>query len=197
MRTILKEINNEIIINKSRFITIISPILNISDVKKKLDEVKQKYKDATHLCYGYIVDFSQKCFDDGEPGGTAGMPILNVLKSNDLTNIICIVVRYFGGIKLGAGGLVRAYSSSASEALKKCEFGIIESGYKITLELDYNNIKNVDYILKDIDIHKLFKDKIIYEFNISEYNYNIIKNVLEKYSKIINVENTKMIKGGD
>ena len=108
MKSIQKEITSEIIINKSRFITILTNINDIDKVKEKLEEIKKKYKDATHYCYAYIINNHEKCSDNGEPSGTAGMPILNVLKQNDLTNILCVVIRYFGGIKLGAGGLIRA-----------------------------------------------------------------------------------------
>ena len=82
-----------------------------------MKSIKNKYKDATLHCYAYIIDNIKRFSDDNEPGGTAGMPILNVLENNDLNHILCIVVRYFGGIKLGANGLVRAYSGSCNEAI--------------------------------------------------------------------------------
>ena len=113
MKTVKKEVTNEIIINKSKFITIIIPLTTIEQIDDILKNIKNKYKDATHYCYGYVINGKEKMSDDGEPSGTAGMPILNVIKKHDLTNVICIVVRYFGGIKLGAGGLTRAYSNSA------------------------------------------------------------------------------------
>ena len=128
MKSIQTEITSEIIINKSRFITILTNINDIDKVKEKLEEIKKKYKDATHYCYAYIINNHEKCSDNGEPSGTAGMPILNVLKQNDLTNILCVVIRYFGGIKLGAGGLIRAYSTSASEALNKAIITNIVNG---------------------------------------------------------------------
>ena len=194
MKTIINEVENEIIINKSRFIAVLIPINDKSKVYTKLDEIKSKYKDATHYCYGYIINSLEKCFDDGEPSGTAGMPILNVLKNNNLTNILCVVVRYFGGIKLGAGGLVRAYSSAATQAILKCDFGFLEKGYKITIEFDYDNIKNIDYILNNIHVIKQFDEKVIYTFSISEDDINILDNVL-KYSKIVDKSNITIIKG--
>lgn len=194
MKTIKDKIVNEIIINKSRFITIIMPVNDIGKIKQELKLIKKTYKDATHYCYAYIVNNYQKCTDDKEPSGTAGMPILNVLKNNNLTNILCVVVRYFGGIKLGAGGLVRAYSSSVSETLNKCEFGYLTEGYKIIIDLPYENIKQVDYILKDIKIIKEYAEKIIYKFSIEKEKYNVIKENLNKYSTLREIENTIITK---
>ena len=90
-----------------------------NDYKKTLVELKNKYKDATHICFSYIINNTKRFSDDNEPSGTAGIPILNVLENNNLNYVLCCVVRYFGGIKLGAGGLLRAYSNSAKECLNK------------------------------------------------------------------------------
>lgn len=196
MKTIKNKVTNELIINKSRFITVLYPIFKEDDVKLKIENIKKEYRDATHYCYAYIIGSKEKCSDDKEPSGTAGRPILNVLKNNDITNILCIVIRYFGGIKLGSGGLIRAYSSSVNNALKICEFGILDKGYEITIEFDYDNIKMVDYILKDIPCNKTFDKKIVYQFSISNNNYNVIEN-LERYSKIINKKETDIIKSGN
>lgn len=184
MKSIQKEITSEIIINKSRFITILTNINDIDKVKEKLEEIKKQYKDATHYCYAYIINNHEKCSDNGEPSGTAGMPILNVLKQNDLTNILCIVIRYFGGIKLGAGGLIRAYSTSASEALNKAIITNLVNGYNITIEFSYDNLKQIDYLLKNIDIKKDYQTNITYNFNITETKFNQIENELTKLSKI-------------
>lgn len=184
MKSIQKEITSEIIINKSRFITILTNINDIDKVKEKLEEIKKKYKDATHYCYAYIINNHERCSDNGEPSGTAGMPILNVLKQNDLTNILCVVIRYFGGIKLGAGGLIRAYSTSASVTLNKATITNIVNGYNITIEFSYNNLKQIDYLLKNIDIKKDYQTNITYNFNITETKFNQIENELTKLSKI-------------
>lgn len=184
MKSIQTEITSEIIINKSRFITILTNINDIDKVKEKLEEIKKKYKDATHYCYAYIINNHEKCSDNGEPSGTAGMPILNVLKQNDLTNILCVVIRYFGGIKLGAGGLIRAYSTSASVALNKATITNIVNGYNITIEFSYDNLKQIDYLLKNIDIKKDYQTNITYNFNITETKFNQIENELTKLSKI-------------
>ena len=184
MKTVKENIENEIIINKSRFITLLIKINNLDEIEKKLKEIKKKYKDATHYCYAYIIGNKEKCSDNGEPSGTAGMPILNVLKQNDLTNILCVVIRYFGGIKLGAGGLIRAYSTSASEALNKTNIVNLIKGYKIVIEFNYDNIKQINYLLKDIQIKKEYGNTITYTFNIKEDSLNKIENELSKISKI-------------
>ena len=112
-------IENEIVIKKSRFITKLYNINNIDEVQTILDDLKKEYKKATHFCYAYSINGQEKAFDDGEPSHTAGLPILNVIHMKNLNNILIVVVRYFGGVKLGAGPLTRAYSKSASEIIKK------------------------------------------------------------------------------
>ena len=184
MKTVKENIENEIIINKSRFITLLIKINNLDEIEKNLKEIKKKYKDATHYCYAYTIGNKEKCSDNGEPSGTAGIPILNVLKQNDLTNILCVVIRYFGGIKLGAGGLIRAYSTSASEALNKTNIVNLIKGYKIVIEFNYDNIKQINYLLKDIQIKKEYGNTITYTFYIKEDSLNKIENELSKISKI-------------
>lgn len=196
MKTIKEEKESEIIINKSKFISIITKVETIDQVKDKLKEIKKKYKGATHYCYAYIINGYQKCSDDKEPSGTAGIPILNILKANELNYILCIVVRYFGGIKLGVGGLVRAYSSSVKEVLKKCEFGKLTPGYNIIIDFEYEKIKQVENILKDIQIIKAYDTKVIYEFNIEKDKYNEIKDNLNKYSTLRKIEEITIIKKG-
>lgn len=110
----------EIIINKSRFLAYKYDLQNLADVKIIIADLKKEHKKATHICYAYVYNkgcVSEKACDDGEPNGTAGYPILNVIKKKNLTNTLVVVVRYFGGIKLGAGGLTRAYTKSASSVL--------------------------------------------------------------------------------
>ena len=194
MKTIKEEKESEIIINKSKFISIITKVETIDEVKDKLKKTKKKYKGATHYCYAYIINGYQKCSDDKEPSGTAGMPILNILKANELNYILCVVVRYFGGIKLGAGGLVRAYSSSVKEVLSICEFGKLTPGYNIIIDFEYENIKQVEAILKDIQIIKAYDTKVIYEFNIEKDKYNEIKENLNKYSTLRKIEEITIVK---
>ena len=114
-------IENEIIIKKSKFITKVYNINNVDEVKNILENLKKEYKKATHFCYAYSINGQEKAFDDGEPSHTAGIPILNIIHMKKLNNILIVVIRYFGGVKLGAGPLTRAYSKSASEIIKKLE----------------------------------------------------------------------------
>lgn len=187
MYVIDKDISNEIIIKNSKFITFLFKVETKSEIENKLELIKKKHPKATHYCYAYITDEFKKSSDDGEPGGTAGLPILNVLENVELTNILAIVVRYFGGIKLGAGGLVRAYSKSITEALSKINYISLKSGYLIELTFDYKDQNNIDYILRNSIIKKqVFQEKIYYKAlikkellkSLSSYNLNIINEQL-------------------
>jgi len=112
--------NFELEINKSRFLAYKLDLNSIEEVKPFIEKLKKEHKKARHFCYAYVFNkdvVSEKCSDDGEPGGTAGYPILNVIKKKALSNVLVVVVRYFGGIKLGAGGLTRAYTKACAGVL--------------------------------------------------------------------------------
>lgn len=176
----VKESSNTIIIKNSRFITYIYHVDNVDEVNEYLTEIKKKYPDATHHCYAYIIDSIRHESDDGEPSGTAGIPMLQVLEKNDLNHVLCIVVRYFGKIKLGAGGLVRAYTRSVVEAIKD-NIVTLEAGYLVSLKFDYSLLKKIDYLLKDIEIvNKSFDNIIIYQAKIDDD----LKNKLNDTSNI-------------
>ncbi len=177
MFTIDNDITNEIIIKNSKFICIIHKIYNIDDIDLYLKTVKDLYKDATHYCYAYIINDIKKFNDDGEPNGTAGSPIIQVLEKNNLNYVICIVIRYFGGIKLGAGGLIRAYSKSVVECLKLSNIKELIKGYNVDIIFNYNYINTVNYLLKECNIlNKEFNDNITYNLNIDSNLYNQLKN---------------------
>ena len=176
MKTIKNDYVSEIEINKSRFITLLYRVRSVDMVKEKLDLAKSLYKDATHYCYGYIIDDNKKSSDDGEPGGTAGVPIMEVLLKNDLNYVLCVVVRYFGGIKLGAGGLVRAYSKSVSSSLIDDNITTLIDGYKIEVVVSYDEQKRLDYILKDYEYSKTFSDVVSYIINVPKDDMNILDN---------------------
>ena len=109
MKTVTKENIYETVINKSRFISYLAPVQSVEEAKEYLAGLKMRYPDATHHVSAFIVGLggeNGRYSDDGEPSGTAGLPVFDVLRKNGLTNCICVVIRYFGGIKLGAGGLV-------------------------------------------------------------------------------------------
>lgn len=186
MYIIRNNIDDEQIIKNSRFITRLVKITKKDEAEDILNNVKKEYPKATHYCYAYIVNDYKKASDDGEPGGTAGMPILNVLEKEDMTSVIAIVVRYFGGIKLGAGGLVRAYSSSVRDTLKKADKILLIEGVQIKITIPYDRQNELNYILKDSEIvDKTFTDKVTYIINCSkemleklqQYNPTIIKEI--------------------
>lgn len=163
MKTIEKKVIYEWIIQKSRFITILTPIQKEEDVFKILLDIKGKYKDATHYCYAYCIDGKMRFNDDAEPKKTAGMPILNVLQKENLDHILCVVVRYFGGIKLGAGGLVRSYTKSVTDALKKAQFHLLEKKTKVILTFPYEQEKKISLLLKNMSIEeKKYEKEITY-----------------------------------
>jgi len=162
-------VKNEIIINKSKFITYLYKVKSETEVNDYLNYLKKEYKDATHICYAYILPDKEKYSDDNEPTGTAGIPILDVLKKNNLNYIVCFVIRYFGGIKLGSGGLVRAYSNSCSLALKETNMKKLEKLFKVKLVIDYKDKKNLEILINDDNIlEKEFSLKITYTILISE-----------------------------
>lgn len=191
MKSIKFNIENEFIIKKSKFITKLYFVTSEIEIKNILDENKTEYKDATHICYAYILNNVESFNDDSEPSGTAGIPILNVLKNNNLNNVLCIVIRYFGGIKLGAGGLIRAYCSSVSEALNKTEIINVVNGKKIELTFSYDDIKKVNHILNDINIvDKQFDENVKYIIIVKEKNVNSLINQLTELCNIKIKENT-------
>lgn len=191
MKSIKFNIENEFIIKKSKFITKLYFVTSEIEIKNILDENKTEYKDATHICYAYILNNVERFNDDSEPSGTAGIPILNVLKNNNLNNVLCVVIRYFGGIKLGAGGLIRAYCSSVSEALNKTEIINVVNGKKIELTFSYDDIKKVNHILNDINIvDKQFDENVKYIIIVKEKNVNSLINQLTELCNIRIKENT-------
>jgi uncharacterized YigZ family protein len=188
MKLIQENIINEIEIEKSKFICLLIKINSTDDVVKELDKIKQEYTGATHYCYAYIIENLKKCSDDKEPSNTAGLPILNVLEQKNVTNILCVVVRYFGGIKLGTGGLVRAYTKSVTEAFKLTVLKEIISGKKICIEFNYENTKNIEYILNKVKIiSKEFNNTVCYIVEISNNEYELLFDKLKQYSINIKV----------
>jgi uncharacterized YigZ family protein len=138
----IKEVSTaELIIKKSRFISIITPLNQLPDAEKELHAARQKYPGANHYCYAYIIRqdgrLLERCSDDGEPSGTAGRPILNVLKTSHLENVLAVVIRYYGGVLLGTGGLVKAYTQAVQSALDSVRIVSLKYAQKITVTMDY------------------------------------------------------------
>lgn len=190
MNTINENVEHKYIINKSEFICLLIKIDNVNKVKVEMDKVKEKYKDATHYCYAYIIDDYKKSSDDNEPGGTAGVPIMDTLNKANLNHVLCIVVRYFGGIKLGAGGLIRAYRRAVSEALEKVKLNLLVNGYHLVVEASYSDQKEIEYIIKD-KYTKEYKENVIYNIDCTEDIKVLLESkykILDIYQKIIEIE---------
>jgi len=152
-----------IIIKKSEFVCHLIPCSDIDKAKSLIEE----YSDpqATHNCVAYIIGPHERANDDGEPSQTAGMPMLNVLKMQNLTNIIAIVTRYFGGIKLGAGGLTRAYTQSVAETLKEAEIVEKELVDLYSISIDYSFTRKFEHLLKQNNIkciHQEYNEQVTY-----------------------------------
>lgn len=171
--TIKKEIKNEEIINKSRFITYLFKIENEDEAKEKIAEIKKKHKDANHNCSAYTIGDQhqiQKASDDGEPSGTAGVPMLEALKKNDVHNTLAIVTRYFGGVKLGTGGLIRAYQGGVVEGIKVAEKVIIKNALKYHVILSYENTGKFEHLIASepfVILDTIYTDKVTYVVQIT------------------------------
>lgn len=150
-KVVTKEGTGEIVEKKSRFIGASYIVESVEDAEKKIAEVSKKYWDARHNCYAYVIGKNSentRCSDNGEPSGTAGKPILEVITGAGLTNTLVIVTRYFGGVLLGTGGLVRAYTQAAQAAVAASETGEMVYARQLTIEVAYNMINNVKYFLE-------------------------------------------------
>ena len=144
---IKEECTNTIVIEKSRFITYLEFCENEEQYKEYLKTIKKKHYDATHVCSAFLGKDTRRSSDDGEPSGTAGVPMLSCLDKHGMENTAAFVVRYFGGIKLGAGGLIRAYSSSVSEAIKQADLVENRMFNQYTITLNYETANRIDYLL--------------------------------------------------
>lgn len=175
----------EEIIKNSKFISLIYRVYNKEEVTNYLEKVQKLYPNATHYCFAYIIDNDIKSSDDGEPSKTAGLPILKQIEGHNLNYTLIIVIRYFGGIKLGTGLLTRTYSKMAKEVIKKDNIISLVKGYDITVTFNYNDLKDINYILNNsIIISKDFDNNITYH----TYITIDILNKLSKYQININKE---------
>lgn len=194
-KTILeKNTTAEIIEKKSRFIANLFYVETPQEAENKIKQIKKKYYDAKHNCFAYITlnenEIQKKCSDDGEPSGTAGAPMLEILEKQSIYNVVVIVTRYFGGILLGTGGLVRAYSDSLKEAIKKSTLVEQEPGYEAEIKLPYadfekfkyycnkNNINIInseysDFIICKIEVNDAEKNRLEIEFRVQD-NFKIM-----------------------
>ena len=189
MKTIKKTYITSINIKKSEFICRLFPVSTADEVKKIINEVSDEFSDATHNCTAYVLSDDEGFNDDGEPSGTAGKPMLNVLKKNDLCNVLAIVTRYFGGVKLGAGGLVRAYGKSVLTALDDAE--IVEMGlfYLFCLSFSYSFIKNIDGELRNPNFRLVGKEYSEFvSYIVAVKDKGVLDSWSSKFQNQVNVE---------
>lgn len=154
-KTLMKRDQDEFIINKSRFIGYGAPTQTEEEALAFLSEIRKKHADATHNCYAYIIGANMgimRYSDDGEPGGTAGMPIIEVMKNRGIVNACVVVTRYFGGVLLGAGGLVRAYTQGAVTAIDACGIGVMHPTARYMMDVPYPMLSRVEYFLKSAPV---------------------------------------------
>lgn len=146
---------------KSRFIATVQKCESEEEASAFIEEMKKKYWDARHNCSAYCIGARgelTRCSDDGEPSGTAGRPMLEVLTGSGIRNVAVVVTRYFGGVLLGTGGLVRAYTRAVQEGLKDCVIGRMRAGYEVEVHTDYNGIGRILYLLGNAGIEPVSSD---------------------------------------
>ena len=199
--TINENIESEITVKKSKFICNLIKIEKQEEAEEQIKKIKKKYHDARHNCVAYRVQENdtivEKASDDGEPSGTAGGPMLTILQKNNLCNVLVVVTRYFGGILLGTGGLVRAYSDSMQNALELTEKVEKCTGIEFEAELEYNNLEtfkyycrknninivNIQYentIICKIQLEECNKERLIDDFNTKKVNLINLKFLSKK-----------------
>lgn len=200
--TIKNDIQSEIVIKKSKFIANLIKINSKEDAETKIKEIKKKYFDARHNCIAYRVLENEKIIerfsDDGEPSGTAGQPMLNIFQKNNLINVLVIVTRYFGGILLGTGGLVRAYSDSLLLSIEKSEKAMLVRGSQFEIKAEYSEFDKFKYYCKNneikvdeiqyteqiickIEIEDNKKERLLKDYELKNIKLMDIKELSKKY----------------
>ena len=201
-KSISQNSSAEIIEKKSKFIANVFYVESVQEAEEKIKEVKRKYYDAKHNCFAYSI-FSEegeinRFSDDGEPSGTAGSPMLNIINSQKLYNVLVVVTRYFGGILLGTGGLVRAYSESLQKAIEESIKIQKALGEELEVSLDYNNLEifkyyckmnNIkivnsiyeEYIVCKIELEEAQKTKLLEDFETKKINLKDLKFLSKKF----------------
>ena len=189
MKTIKVYSSGKVEEKRSKFIADMFHVETIEEAETRLEEIKKKYFDAKHHCYAYRIQTEdgiiERSSDDGEPSGTAGGPILNILQKQDIGNVIVIVTRYFGGVLLGTGGLVKAYSDATQNVIENSEFVTQVPGTLVSIKLKYDEIQQFKYFIEKNNI-KITKEEyledVIFELEVQDikilqdYNYTVIEN---------------------
>lgn len=183
-RTLLRASQDELVVNKSRFICRGAPVRSEEEALEFLKYVRGIHPDATHNCYAYAIGpnmGTMRYSDDGEPGGTAGLPMMEVIKNRCVTNCIVVITRYFGGVLLGAGGLVRAYSKSTAMAIEACGVGEVHKTARYLTELAYPMLGKAEYFLKNQPVlieDKSFTDKVTVTFTVKTVDEDAVVQAL-------------------
>jgi uncharacterized YigZ family protein len=157
-KIVYKEGSGEIVEKKSRFIAYIFPAETEEEALTRIAQIRKKHYDARHNCFAYVIGDdreTKRCSDDGEPSGTAGRPMLEVLTGMEIHNTVAIVTRYFGGTLLGTGGLVRAYTAAMKEGLAACVLMEEKTGYKVSIRTDYNDFGKIQYLARAMELTEL------------------------------------------
>lgn len=196
----MKQIKTRIVIKteikKSKFITNLIPVKSVSEAESELSLLKKEHYNATHNCYAYVINkqMNQKMSDDGEPSRTAGFPILDALLRNNLDNVLCVVTRYFGGIQLGKGGLIRAYKNATLAAIKKASFFKEETKQIYKTIVPYTVYDAFSYFIKDkaIILNEDFKVDVTVKFYLLNSTIEQIKKQFSGQLKFIETEIIKV-----
>lgn len=199
LKTIKENVSAEIVEKKSKFIADLIYVQSVEEAEEHISRIRKKYFDAKHHCFAYSIMTNEgiinRASDDAEPSGTAGMPMLNIINKNELINVLVVVTRYFGGILLGTGGLVRAYSESTIKAINSAEFVIEERGYEIEIEINYNDFEKLSYYCKKNNINIInseYGEKIICNLELSNEEKEKLLNNIEELS--FKIQKYKIIK---
>ena len=194
-KAIKQNVSAEIVEKKSKFIAHIFYVETPEEADEHIKQIKKKYNDARHNCFAYAIEtgndgIAVKYNDDGEPQGTAGAPMLKLVLEQGLSNILVIVTRYFGGILLGTGGLVRAYSGAVEKALEQAEIVEKTRGYEVEIQVKYNDVEPLKYYLEKMSI----KVKRIEYLENVKFTIEIIEELSEKIQNDYNYNNFKIEK---
>ncbi len=200
-KTINQNISAEIVEKKSKFIANIFYVETVEEAEEKVKEIKKKYFDARHNCYAFSVFTKEgvinRFSDDGEPSGTAGSPMLNILNSKGLTNLVVVVTRYFGGILLGTGGLVRAYTGALQEALNQVKEICKDLGLEAKFQITYQDLEKLKYYLKQNEIeitNIVYNENVDVFVDITKDKYDRMLNAMKNYDLNFNLLDTELVK---
>ena len=201
MKTVYSGGEAEIVEKKSRFIATVRPVSSEEEAVAFIAEMKKKYWDARHNCSAFVIGDRQemsRCSDDGEPAQTAGRPMLDVLLREDIHNVAVVVTRYFGGVLLGTGGLIRAYQAASKAGLEIAETAVVSSGITAVIVTDYNVYGKLQYICNDIGVDIMDTDfgaDVTIKLAAAEEKAGILeKRITDAFSGNVVMEDKKNVK---